>query len=46
MIFNILDCKVWKHPQVDEKGNTVPSSISFESLKDGQELTTEGASLR
>lgn len=41
-----IDCKVWKHQQIDEQGNVVPSDVPFNKLSDGQVLSTEGASLR
>lgn len=42
----VIDCKVWKHQQIDEHGNVVPSDVPFNKLSDGQVLSTEGASLR
>ena len=36
------DCKVWKYPLEEDKEN----SIKFSYLSDGDELSTEGATLK
>lgn len=37
-----VDCKVWKYPLEEDKEN----SIKFSYLSDGDELSTEGATLK
>lgn len=38
-------CQVWKYPREDEVDN-LPKDVKFELLKDGQEFSIEGATLR
>lgn len=36
-------CQVWKYPRTEED---LPKNVAIESLKDGQEFTVEGATVR
>ncbi|XP_018568623.1 beta-lactamase-like protein 2 homolog [Anoplophora glabripennis] len=36
-------CQVWKYPRAEED---IPKNVTIESLKDGQEFTVEGATLK
>ncbi|KRT78544.1 hypothetical protein AMK59_7817, partial [Oryctes borbonicus] len=38
-------CQVWKYPREDQKDD-LPSNAKFEFLKDGQEFSVEGATVR
>ncbi|KAK9744905.1 Beta-lactamase associated winged helix domain [Popillia japonica] len=38
-------CQVWKYPREDQK-DELPVNIKFEYLKDGQEFSVEGATVR
>ncbi|KAI4465288.1 endoribonuclease lactb2 [Holotrichia oblita] len=38
-------CQVWKYPREDKK-DELPANVKFEYLKDGQEFSVEGATVR
>ncbi|XP_047105905.1 endoribonuclease LACTB2 [Schistocerca piceifrons] len=40
------DCRIWKHKRLDEPDDALPNDIPINFLKNGDEISTEGATLR
>lgn len=47
MDFNFFsDCKVWKHKRLDDQEDTLYRDNAISELRDGQDITSEGATVR